>query len=152
GEKFIVELQKAKQNFFKDRTIYYSTFPIQEQAKKGDWDYKLAAVYCVGILDFIFDDDKETKDKYLHRVALTEQETKKIFFDKLQYIYLEMPKFNKKEDELVTKIDKWSFFIKNLSSLDHIPDKLQNDIFFKAFEIAEIAKFDRKQLEEYEQS
>ncbi|MBF6654728.1 hypothetical protein C3B48_03465, partial [Flavobacterium columnare] len=26
GEKFIVELQKAKQNYFKERTIYYSTF------------------------------------------------------------------------------------------------------------------------------
>jgi len=34
GEKFIVELQKAKQNYFKERTIYYSTFPIREQAEK----------------------------------------------------------------------------------------------------------------------
>ena len=152
GEKFIVELQKAKQNFFKDRMVYYSTFPIQEQAKKGDWDFKLTAVYCIGILDFIFDDEKEQKDKYIHYVALTEQETKKVFFNKLHYIYLEMPKFNKKEEELITEIDKWSYFIKNLSSLDHIPAKLQNEVFIKAFEIAEIAKFDRKQLEEYEQS
>jgi hypothetical protein len=36
GERFIVEMQKAKQNFFKDRALYYSSFPIQEQAKKGD--------------------------------------------------------------------------------------------------------------------
>ena len=35
GEKFIVELQKAKQYYFKERTIYYSTFPIREQADKG---------------------------------------------------------------------------------------------------------------------
>ena len=38
GEKIIIELQKAKQNYFKDRTIYYSTFPIQEQAAKGEWN------------------------------------------------------------------------------------------------------------------
>ena len=44
GEKFIVELQKVKQNYFKDRTIYYSTFPIVEQAEKGEWNYKLSAV------------------------------------------------------------------------------------------------------------
>lgn len=56
GEKFIVELQKAKQNYFRERTIYYSTFPIREQAEKGEWNYNLKAVYCVGILDFIFDD------------------------------------------------------------------------------------------------
>ncbi len=34
GERFIVEMQKAKQNYFKDRSVFYSTFPIQEQAKK----------------------------------------------------------------------------------------------------------------------
>ena len=35
GQKFIVEMQKAKINYFKDRTVFYSTFPIQEQAEKG---------------------------------------------------------------------------------------------------------------------
>ncbi len=55
GERFIVELQQAKQKFFKDRTVFYSTFPIQEQAEQGQWDYRLQAVYCVGVLDFTFD-------------------------------------------------------------------------------------------------
>ena len=27
GEKFIVEMQKSKQKFFKDRSVYYATFP-----------------------------------------------------------------------------------------------------------------------------
>ncbi len=54
GEKFIVELQKSKQDFFKDRSIYYySPFPIQHQAQKGDWSYELKAVYAIGILDFV---------------------------------------------------------------------------------------------------
>ncbi len=52
GESFIVELQKAKQKYFKDRSIFYSTFPIQEQAEKGEWNYKLKAIYTIGILDF----------------------------------------------------------------------------------------------------
>ena len=87
GQRFIVELQKAEQKFFKDRTVYYSTFPIQEQAEKGEWNYKLEPVYCIGILDFKFEDDKDYPDKYLHRVALSELETKKLFYDKLFYIY-----------------------------------------------------------------
>ena len=53
GEKFIVEIQKAKQNYFKDRSVYYATFPIQEQALQGEWNYKLSSVYTIGILDFI---------------------------------------------------------------------------------------------------
>ena len=58
GEKFIVELQRAKQNYFKDRSLYYASFPIQQQALKGDWDFRLAAVYTNGILDFVFEEDK----------------------------------------------------------------------------------------------
>ena len=62
GEKFIVELQKTEQKFFKDRSLYYSTFPIQEQAEKGKkWDFKLKAVYLVAILDFEFDDDDQAE-------------------------------------------------------------------------------------------
>ncbi len=56
GEKFIVELQKSKQQFFKDRALYYSTFPIREQARRGDRDYRLRAVYTVAGLDFVFDE------------------------------------------------------------------------------------------------
>jgi len=70
GSRFIVELQKAKQKFFKDRSVFYSTFPIQEQAKKGDWNFKLDAVYTIGILDFVFEDDCDTPEKYLYKYPL----------------------------------------------------------------------------------
>ena len=54
GNHIIVELQKAKQNYFKDRSIYYSTFPIQQQAEKGDWDFKLKSVYTIRYSGFCF--------------------------------------------------------------------------------------------------
>jgi predicted transposase/invertase (TIGR01784 family) len=47
GEKFIVEIQKAKQQFFKERSLYYSTFAIQEQALIGEWNFKLNKVFSV---------------------------------------------------------------------------------------------------------
>ncbi|WP_353573267.1 Rpn family recombination-promoting nuclease/putative transposase, partial [Candidatus Albibeggiatoa sp. nov. BB20] len=109
GEKFIVELQKAKQNYFKDRSVYYSTFPIQQQAEKGDWNFKLNAVYTIGILDFVFEEDKHDKAVFHHEVQLFDKNTKKVFFDKLTYIYLEMPKFTKTEAELKTHYDKWLY-------------------------------------------
>ena len=76
GEKFIVELQKTKQNFFKDRTVYYATFPIREQAKRTDWNYELKAVYTIAILDFVFDEDKNDHNKFRYDVKLTDTETK----------------------------------------------------------------------------
>ncbi len=150
GEKFIVEMQKAKQNYFKDRSVFYASFPIQEQGKKNKWDYKLDPVYSVGILDFIFDDHKNEKE-FLHIVELKNQRCE-VFYDKLKFVYLELPKFKKKEEELETHFDKWMYVFTHLSQLQDRPKKLQERVFTKLFEAAEIAKFTPKEREAYEES
>lgn len=153
GEKFIVELQKAKQNYFKERTLYYSTFPIREQAEKGEWNYNLKAVYCVGILDFTFDDyeNEPEKTEVVHTIQLKNQKGK-TFYDKLTYIYLEMPNFKLREDELKTRLDKWLYFIKHLEDFQTIPAIFKDDIFTKAFEKTELAKLGQAELDSYESS
>ena len=153
NEKFIVELQKAKQNYFKDRTIYYSTFPIREQAEKGQWNYNLSAVFCIGILDFTFDDyeNEPEKSEVVHTIKLKNQYGK-TFYDKLTYIYVEMPNFNKLEENLSSRLDKWLFFIKNLEDFQSIPSIFSDKIFVKAFEKAELAKFGQEEMDQYESS
>jgi predicted transposase/invertase (TIGR01784 family) len=152
GEKFIVELQKAKQKYFKDRSIYYATFAIQEQAQKGEWDYELQGIYTISVMDFIFDEGIEDANKFLHHVQLIEKETQKIFYDKLRFIYLEMPKFNKTEDELETHYDKWLYVLKNLSRLEQVPPKFQENIFLKLFEVAEVSKYNLQEQRAYQDS
>ena len=97
-------MQKAKHNYFKDRSIYYASFPIQDQAEKGDWNYKLDPVYTIGILDFVFDEDKND-DTLLHIVELKDQNCK-VFYGKLKFIYLELPKFKKTIEQLNDHFDK----------------------------------------------
>lgn len=150
GERFIVEIQKAKQNFFKDRSVYYATFPIQEQAKKGDWDFQLAAVYTVGILDFVFDEDQHDNE-VRHEVKLKNQHCE-VFYDKLTFIYLEMPKFQKTEAELETTFDKWMYVLRHLPNLQNRPAALQERIFQKLFDAAEIARFQPEEKARYEAS
>jgi len=152
GEKFIVELQKAKQKYFKDRSIYYSSFPIQSQAQKGKWNFQLQAVYTVGILDFVFDEDKEDPSPFQHEVQLFDKSTNKVFYDKLTYVYLEMPKFNKTEEELETHFEKWLFVLKNLEYLTKRPARLQERVFKKLFEQAEIANYTDVEYTQYETS
>ena len=150
GEKFLVEMQKGEQEFFKDRSIYYVTFPIREQAKRGDWNYELKAVYAVSILNFVFD---QRDDKYYHHeIKLMDTGTNTVFYDKLTLFYLEMPKFNKTEDELHSMFDKWLFVLKNLSSLFERPAALQERVFKKLFEAAEIARFNPTELNQSEDS
>ena len=151
GEKFIVELQKAKQNYFKERTIYYSTFPIREQAEKGDWNYDLQAVYCVGILDFTFDDyeTEPERSEVVHTIKLKNQNGK-VFYDKLTYIYLEMPNFKQEETNLKTRLDKWLYFIKHLEDFQSIPSIFKDTIFTQAFEKADLARMNKQEYENYE--
>ena len=151
GEKFIVELQKAKQNYFIERTIYYSTFPISGQAPRGDWDYNLKAVYCIGLLDFKFSDytDERERGEVVHTHTIKNQHNRQVY-DKLTYIYLEMPNFNKKEHELETRLDQWLYFIKNLETFQAIPDIFKNQVvFIEAIEKAELSRMSEDALATY---
>lgn len=150
GEVFLVEMQKGEQQFFKDRSIYYSTFAIREQAPRGEWNYELKGVYTIGILNFCF--DKEREGNYYHEVKLMDTATKEVFYDKLVFIYLEMPKFTKQENELESLFDKWLYVIRNLAALMERPRVLQEKVFAHLFEAAEIAKFSKGERYEYEES
>jgi predicted transposase/invertase (TIGR01784 family) len=150
GEKILVEMQRGIQQYFKDRSLYYATFPIREQGQKGEWDYRLKSVYIIGILNFTF--DKDNDDYYHHEVQLLDNQTKEVFYDKLTFIYLEMPKFNKTEDELNGMFEKWLFVLRNLSRLMERPKALQERVFTKLFEAAEIAKFTKTEYDNYEES
>jgi len=152
AEKFIVEMQKAKQTFFKDRTLFYSTFPIQEQAKKGgDWDFELKAVFAIAMLDFSFDDADKDKT-IINRVQLLDIQTKKVFYDKLTYIFIQIPNFNKEIDELETHLDKWLFVLKHLDKFERIPNEIKDKIFQKVFKIAEYHNLNETERQAYEDS
>lgn len=152
GSRFIVEMQNVYQEFYKDRSIYYSTFPVSEQSKQGDWNYELRPVYTIGILNFTFPEDKQSDNGVYKEVKLMDVQTKKIFYDKLTYIYVELACFHKELSELKTTLDKWLFCLKNMTRLFSRPAELQGRIFERLFSTAEIAKFSTSELRDYTQS
>ncbi len=157
GEFFIVEMQNAKQEFFKDRTIYYATFPIQNQAirdSKKDgvvWTYELKNVYSIAIMNFRFDEFSPIT-KVKHHIMLKDIEDNTIFYDKLQFIYLEMPNFNKGINELTTHYEKWLYILKNIPKLQSLPPTLQDEIFMKVFAKLQVSSYTSEELNEYESS
>ena len=153
GEKFIVEMQNAFQEFFKDRSLFYSTFPIREQGVKGsDWDFHLNHVYTIALLNFDMHDPAFDRDQLSHTVKLCDTYTHKVFYDKLDFIYVEIAKFDKTVDQLSTTFEKWLYVLKNLSRLDNQPQSLRDKVFDRLFTQAEIAKFNPRELREYEDS
>ena len=153
GEKFIVEMQNASQKYFKDRSLYYATFPIRDQAQKGEvWNYELKHVYVVALLNYDMTDSAFAQDTINHDIGLLDKQTHKVFNDKLTFKYVEIAKFNKSIEELKTNYDKWIYVLQNLSRLDRQPRYLQTEVFSRLFNQAEIARFSKTELREYEDS
>ena len=153
GEKFIVEMQNAYQTYFKDRSLYYATFPIREQAPKGDnWNFKLQHVYVVALLNNDMNEEAFSHESINHDVGLLDKQTHKVFNNKLTFKYVEIARFNKDINELETNFDKWLYVLRNLSRLDNQPTYLRNEVFNRLFSQAEIARFDKKELKAYEDS
>jgi len=150
GERFIVEMQKAKVKYFKDRSLFYATFPIREQAQQGECNFKLEAIYFVAILDFEYDEAEE-RHKFRRDVVLKNQDVD-VFFDKLHFKFLQMPLFNKQENELENHFDKWCYFLKNLTNFEHIPAILNEPIFKKAFNTAQLSNLNEQQRRTYEEN
>ena len=150
GDKFIIELQKAGVNHFKGRSLFYSTFPTKDQARNEEWDFKSLPVYFIAILDFFHDRNNEVR-KFKRDINLVDKNAE-LSSDNLHFKFLQMPLFDKRSNELETHIDKWVYFLKNLSKLEQVPKALDEPIFIKAFETTEIAELTPSQHKEYQAS
>ena len=154
GKTFLVEMQRGYQKHFFERALFYTSFPIMKQGKKAlaeeargnrPWDFSLDGVFFLGILNFKYEDDEMTE----HRYRLMEATSKKLMTDKLEFVFVEVEKFDKGEDELETDLDKWLYLLKNMSNLLGRPERLRDRIFTKLFDVAELAQLDDKDRIKY---
>jgi len=149
GQRFIVEMQRNWQLHFKERTLYYNTFPITHQVEKGGrWEYDLLPIYCLGILNFRMDDDP----RYLRRVQLADVDTGETFYDKLTFVFIELPKFDRSLAQLETAAERWVYLLKRLPELQDIPAELAQEPFTRTFAIAEQAALSPQERWMYEAS
>ena len=152
GEIFILEMQRAEQQFLKDRTVFYIASKLYEQGPKGkkDWNYKLKEVYLIALMDFNF--SGTSPEKYLHRVRLAEEETGQTFYNKLGFIFLELPNFSIREKDIKTDLERWLYVLCNMSKLKKIPVILNKRIFQKLFRISEVSNLKKEEYMLYERA
>ncbi len=148
GRRFMVEMQKHWQKYFRDRTIYYLALSITQQAIKGKWDYQLMPVYCVSIANFHVGEEDVTPT-YLHPVQLMNTEQNTVFFDKLKLVYVELPYFKKEQHELTTNIDRWLYTIRHSVKLNKLPESLSTPPFEELFKSAEFANLEEEDQASY---
>jgi hypothetical protein len=54
--------------------------------------------------------------------------THTVFYEKLRYIFVELPKFKKSVDELETNEDGWLYSLRNMEILDDLVFKFTNSL------------------------
>ncbi len=151
-EILIIEMQRAEQQFFVDRAVFYTASKLYEQGPKGkrDWDYKLKEVYLIALMDFNF--GPASPEKYLHRVRLAEEETGQTFYNKLGFIFLELPNFNIEEKDIKTDLERWLYVLRNMTKFEKIPVILHKSVFQKLFQISEVANLKKEEYMLYERA
>ena len=171
GSEFVVEMQRRNQTAFMERTLFYSTFLVQEQLTKGDRRFRLNPIYIVGILDFKLPHEcpdtlqinsgvmdfslevhKEDENDYLvSRYALCNlRHPSELMTDNLHFVFLELGRFSRGICELQTELDRWCYALKSLQDLQKRPLEFQRDIYRRLFEVAEVAKLPKEERTKYE--
>ena len=116
---------------------------------RWDWDFQLPKIYVIGVLNFTF--NKSKPNKVIYKVQLKDDDNE-VFNENLSFVYIEIPKFRKRINELETFMDKWLFLIKNLHSLKNRPMEVQNRIFNRLFSTAEICNLNEFEFMKYSRS
>ncbi|WP_316813542.1 Rpn family recombination-promoting nuclease/putative transposase [Pedobacter heparinus] len=154
GTHFIIEIQRGYQKYFKERSIFYASKAISEQAPKGgrkEWAYDLNEVYVIAFLeDFRLPDGM--KGEYVQDICLANRHTGKIFYDKLGFIFIEMLNFVKGPDELYTELDKWLYALKHLTEFTKRPEYLFGPEFDQLFNLAKYANLTKEERAMYNAS
>ena len=149
GVEYVVEMQVLYVLGFEKRVFYNASKAYVNQLEEGEDYPKLNQVIAISILDFILFDDFE---HYLSCHKLKETITNNIYLDEIRYYFIELPKFNKKENKLENNLEKWVFFLKNAGRLDYIPKSLSVGEFKQAFDIASRSQLSKVEWESYDES
>ncbi len=167
GEEYIIEMQLAQQEYFRDRALFYASYPIMNQAvltkeefreTHSDegvfrWNFCLKPVRFIAVVNFpMAHNSKWDESSYFSSYRLREDESGELLHDKLQFIFLELARFDKKEDELETYCDKWMYLFKNMSHLRERPKVFYEKEFDRLFEMAELCNFTSDEYYDYQNS
>ena len=150
GEHFIVEMQNKQQINFKERSLFYLSHAIVRQGERGaEWLFDLKAVYGVFFMNFTL---KDAPRKLRTDIVLSDRDTHETFTDKLRFIFIELPSFQKEEDECETDFERWIYVLKNMDTLSRLPFKARKAVFEKLEQIVDIAALSKEERMKYDES
>ena len=160
GKHFIVEMQNRWVPFFVNRSIYYASKAFVAQRKKFDEAgvrtailYQFVPVYVVCIMNFMPKEHEVTK--FRTDVALREKSSDSMFSDKLRFIYLSLPFFDKSEEECETGFEKLISVLKYMEMdevFKNLPLAEQKKMLDHLAKLADVRFLSSEEREKYDES
>lgn len=108
---FIVEMQLSEYPEFIQRMKFYALHRFNTLVKKGEYKFEnLPKIYCIGILaKSIFPQIAD-----YHNIAVLRNTKNETIDDQMTFLTVELDKFNKQENEVITDLDKLIYTMQNL--------------------------------------
>jgi len=147
GEHFLIEVQRAKQDNFVNRAMFYIARDISSQRPRGSdlkWKYKFSEVYLISIIGN-FTLDNKVRGQYITEFCLCDWYNGKIFHDEFGLVFIELPNFTKTQAQLKTRLDKWLDLLKNLGEMQAVPEGFQESVFKKLFSEASYSNLSKEE-------
>ena len=148
GKEFIIEMQRERTGSFLERMQYYGCSAVSDQLFRGEPFNNIYPVVVVVITKYF----SPLKDKDLGVITyhtMNEKEKGKCYLDKLSYVFIDLQKFNKTEEELSSFKDHWLYFLKRCEYLTEPPKSLDDEDILDAYETSSRFKLRREEASEY---
>jgi predicted transposase/invertase (TIGR01784 family) len=146
NKTYIVEMQVADVSGFDKRVLYYASKSYSSQIERGDDYEKLNPTYFIGILDF----EVTQNPSFISRHKVIDIDTGENFIKDIEFNFIELPKFTKKESELESIVDQWIYFIKNAENINVVPENLNDTGLKYAYEDADKHNWTKAELDAYD--
>lgn len=150
GQRFIIEMQRARQDYFADRVITYISRIISNEASRGARRYDIPPVYSFNIFDYNAPEFMG-REEYFWAVHLKDNQNR-IFSKKIILFFMELSKFAAQFPDEKSPAYKWGYALKNMSrmSLKDMPEEAGE--FRKLFEVCQMSRLTTMEKNDYEKS
>lgn len=146
GSRFMVEMQKERQDYFTERMLYYSTYAVQKQEEHGD-DYGFMPVYVIGIMNFRLHEEPGIVE---YRYRIRRDGSEELMTDKLTYIFLELPNHRAMDDPEATRLDRFCYYLRSMASLRVRPQSDGDELIEMLLDSADFTKFTPEERVKYQ--
>ena len=149
-KQFIIEMQRARQPEFAERSIFYLSRAVNSRMKKGEPHYNLLPTYSVNILDFELPEYRDTDECF--RVVTLKDQKNRVLTKKVAIFYINLCNFAAKQSDVTEEMRKWLNLLKNMPAMDEADYKSHEKIFRDVMDTCRISKLTAMEKKKYRES